>query len=82
MLSSVLNSKRAIEVNIRIVRLFIRLREVVSSNKEILKKLELLEKRLDNHTDEIEEIFSTLKDLINPDLSPRKVVGYKWKKQD
>ena len=77
MLSSVLNSKRAIEVNIRIVRLFIRLREIVSTNKEILQKLNQLEKRLDTHSEEIEEIFTALRQLVNPESKPRKLIGYK-----
>jgi hypothetical protein len=82
MLSSVLNSKRAIEVNIRIVRLFIRLREVVSSNKEILRKLEQLESRLGKHDEDIEEMFSTIRELVSFETEPRKAVGYKWKKEN
>jgi phage regulator Rha-like protein len=82
MLSSVLNSKQAIAVNIQIIRVFTKMRELISSNKEILMKLEQLEKKVGNNSDDIEEIFSALKDLINPDLIPRKVVGYKWKKQE
>jgi hypothetical protein len=77
MLSSVLNSKRAIEVNIRIVRLFIRLREIVSANKEILQKLEQLEKKMDTHSEDIDEIFVTLRRLVHPDLPPRELIGYK-----
>jgi hypothetical protein len=82
MLSSVLNSKQAIAVNIQIIRVFTKMRELISSNKEILMKLEQLEKKVGNNSDDIDEIFSALKDLINPDLIPRKVVGYKWKKQE
>ncbi len=80
MLSSVLNSKQAIAVNIQIIRVFTKMREIISSNKEILLKLEQLEQRMGDHGDDIEEIFAVLKDLINPDLIPRTVVGYKWKK--
>lgn len=82
MLSSVLNSKRAIEVNIRVVRLFIRLREVMISNKEILRKLEQLEGRMDKHDEEIEQLFSTIRDLVNFEIEPRKIVGYKWKQEE
>jgi hypothetical protein len=82
MLSSVLNSKQAIAVNIQIIRVFTKMRELISSNKEILMKLEQLEKKVGNNSDDIDEIFSALKDLINPELIPRKVVGYKWKKQE
>ncbi|HET6992517.1 MAG TPA: ORF6N domain-containing protein, partial [Bacteroidia bacterium] len=82
MLSAVLKSRQAVEVNIRIVRLFVRLREVVSSNKEIARNLEQLEKVVGNHSKAIEEIFSVLKQLINPEPVPRKRVGYKMKKED
>lgn len=80
MLSSVLNSKQAIAVNIQIIRVFTKMREIISSNKEILLKLEQLEQRVGDNSADIEEIFSVLKNLINPDLIPRKTVGYKWKK--
>jgi len=81
MLSSILNSKRAIEINIRIVRLFVRLREVVISNKEILQKLEQLENKVGKHDEDIEEMFSTLRDLVNFENEPRTLVGYKWKSE-
>lgn len=82
MLSSVLNSKQAIAVNIQIIRVFTKMREIISTNKEILVKLEQLEKRVGDNSVDIDEIFSALKELINQDLIPRKVVGYKWKKQE
>ena len=80
MLSSVLNSKRAIEVNIRVVRIFIRLREMISTNKEILHKLEQLESRMDNAGQDIKTIFSVLRKLINSEeQASRKQIGYKTK---
>jgi hypothetical protein len=70
MLSSVLNSKNAIEVNIRIIRIFTKLREVVSTHKDVLLKLEKLEKHLivhgnyiKNHDSEIEAIFELIDEL-------------------
>jgi hypothetical protein len=81
MLSAVLKSKRAIEVNIRVVRLFVRLREVMISNKEILLKLELLENVVGNHSKDIEEIFSVLRQLINLEPHPGRRIGYKRKKE-
>ena len=80
MLSSVLNSKRAIEINIRIVRLFIRLREIVVSNKEILLKLDQLENRVGKHDVDIDELFEAIRNLANPEVEPREAVGYKWKR--
>ena len=82
MLSSVLNSQQAIAVNIQIIRVFTKMRELISSNKEILMKLEQLEKKVGHNSEDIEEIFSALRDLVNPELIPRKTVGYKWKKQE
>lgn len=82
MLSSVLNSKQAIAVNIQIIRVFTKMRELISSNKEILMKLEQLEKMVGHNSDDIEEIFEVLKSLVNTEIEPRKVVGYKWKKEN
>ena len=82
MLSSVLNSKQAISVNIQIIRVFTKMREIISSNKEILLKLDQLERKVDTNSSDIEEIFSALRQLINPKSPPRKRIGYKWKKEE
>lgn len=79
MLSSVLNSRRAVEVNIRVVRVFIRLREMISTNKEILHKLEELEKRMNGKDEEIQNIFAVLQELVDPERHPREPIGYKRK---
>src|SRR6185295_13306610 len=79
MLSSVLNSKQAIEVNIRIIRIFTKMREVLSTHKDILLKLEQLEKKVNKHDEDIHLIFEALKQLLNPKLPPRKPVGFKIK---
>lgn len=82
MLSSVLNSKQAIVVNIQIIRVFTKMREIISSNKDILLKLEQLERKVGGYGEDIEEIFKVLRQLINPKAPPRKQIGYKTKKQD
>jgi len=89
MLSSILNSDTAIEVNIRIMRIFTKIRETVLTNKDILLKLEQLEgrmikqdNRLQKHEDEIQMIFSALKQLLNPPKEPRKRVGFKTQGND
>jgi len=61
MLASILNSKRAIRVNIQIVRIFIRIRKMLETQKEILKKLELLERRDIKQDDKIMLIYEYLK---------------------
>lgn len=77
MLASVLNSERAVEVNIQIVRIFTRLREILLFNKDILLKLELLERKLTTHDESIEKIFAALRQLLKPPQLPRKRIGFK-----
>lgn len=78
MLSSVLNSGQAILVNIHIVRVFSRMREVLLSHREILQKLEQLEDRLSGHDEEIQAIFDHLTELVSPAAEqPRKPIGFK-----
>ncbi len=66
MLSSVLNSETAITVNIQIMRAFVRLRELVTHDKEVWKAIRLLEKRTDSHDQQIQVAFSALKSLMQP----------------
>jgi hypothetical protein len=82
MISSVLNSEQAIAVNIQIIRVFTKMRQIISSNKEILINLDQLEKKVDSNSDDIEEIFNILRSLVNPEIEPRDAVGYKWKKEE
>ena len=66
MLSSVLQSKRAIIVNIAIMRAFVRLREVLATHKELALKLEELEKKFEDHDETIAQIFDAIKALMTP----------------
>ena len=84
MLSSVLNSRTAVEVNIQIIRIFTRMREVLLTHKDVLIKLEQLEKKIlkqdqraDKQGDDIEMVFNTLKQLINPPHEEREPIGFK-----
>ena len=77
MLSSVLNSKQAIEVNIRIIRIFTKMREVIFSNKDIVIKLGQLERSIQSHDNDIQVIFEALKQLLNPKQLPKKRIGFK-----
>ncbi|HEY6161797.1 MAG TPA: ORF6N domain-containing protein [Bacteroidia bacterium] len=81
MLSSVLNSKKAIQVNIRIMRTYTRLRELALGNKEILIRLQELEKDVSKHGGEIQVIFRYLKQLLRPENPPRKKIGFKVKNE-
>lgn len=77
MLSSVLGSEQAILVNIHIIRVFTRMREVLLSHREILQKLEQLEGRVTGHDDEIQAIFDHLTELTAPQEAPRRSIGFK-----
>jgi len=77
MLASILNSDRAIEVNIQIVRIFTEIREMLLMNKDFLLKVELLENKVVAHDEDIKNIFQALKQLINPPQLPRKRIGFK-----
>lgn len=77
MLSSVLNSERAIQVNIQIIRIFSRFREMILTHKDILLKLEQMEKKLSKHDEEIQLVFSALKKLLNAPKVERKRIGFK-----
>ena len=77
MLSSVLSSDTAIEVNIRIIRIFTKMRELLSTHKDILLKLEQLEKKVNGHDENIQAIFAALKELFNPPVESRPRIGYR-----
>lgn len=79
MLSSVLNSDTAIEVNIRIIRVFTRLKAYALTHKEILLQLAKLEKEVKGNSKDIENIFIVLKELLEKEskTTPRRRIGFK-----
>ena len=77
MLSCVLTSKKAIETNIRIIRVFTKMREMILTHKDVLLKLEQFEKVLGKNSDDIRLIFQALNQLFNPPQKPRKQIEYK-----
>jgi hypothetical protein len=79
MLSCILNSKTAVEVNIRIIRVFVKMREYALTHKEILMQLARLEKEVKGNSKDIENIFTVLKELIEKDARPavRNKIGFK-----
>jgi hypothetical protein len=80
MLSSVLGSERAIAVNIEIMRAFVKLRELLASNKELARRFDELEARLDKklteHDQAIAAILSAIRELMNPPVSKRRGIGF------
>jgi ribosomal protein L23 len=77
MLASVLNSVRAIKVNIQLVRIFTQIREMLLTNKEILLKLEQLEKKVTGHDESIHMILIALKQLLGQPKTPRRRIGFR-----
>lgn len=81
MLSGVLKSRVAIRVHIQIIRVFARMRELLTRHKEILVNLEKIEKRLSKHDHEILVIFNYLKQLLHPPSPPRNRIGFRRKNE-
>ena len=77
MLSCVLNTSRAIEVNIQVIRVFTKMREILLSNKDILLKLEQLERQVERNSGDIRMIFEALKELLTPPQEPRPRIGFR-----
>src|SRR5690606_38357151 len=82
MLSSVLNSDRAIKVNIQVMRVYVRIREMIMLNKDILHSLESIERKLSEHDNQILLIFEYLKQLEatkqqESEQKNRKRIGFK-----
>lgn len=82
MLSCILNSSTAIEVNIRVIRIFTNLREMVLTNKDVLLKLEQIERKVGQHDDDIKLIFDYLKELLNPKTGSLRKIGFKRKEEE
>ena len=77
MLSSVINSKRAIEVNILIMRAFVKLREMLATHKDLAKKLEEMEKKYD---EQFKVVFEAIYELMKPPEPSRRRIGFKSEK--
>jgi hypothetical protein len=76
MLSSVLNSERAVKVNIAIMRAFVKLRETLETNRQLARKFAELEKRVGTHDEEIAAIIEAIRQLMKPPNKPRREIGF------
>ena len=76
MLSSALNSERAIKVNIAIMRAFVKLRQILDTNREFAKKFSELEQRVGKHDEEIDAILEAIRQLMAPPGRPRREIGF------
>lgn len=79
MLSSVLRSKRAIQVNVAIMRAFVRLRETLSLHKDLAAKLAELERKIEGHDENIRTLFEAIRQLMTPPEPVRKEIGFRVK---
>ena len=77
MLSSVLNSGRAVLVNIAIMRAFVKLREIMSTHKDLAHKIEVLERKYTKHDEQIQLVFDAIKKLLQPPASPKRRIGFR-----
>ena len=73
MLSSVLNSRRAIQVNIEIMRTFVRLRQMLASNAQLARKMDALEKKYDA---QFKVVFDAIRQLMAPPEPKKKKIGF------
>ncbi|MEY2498367.1 MAG: hypothetical protein QOD12_1923 [Verrucomicrobiota bacterium] len=76
MLASVLNSEIAIQASVRVVRAFVRLRDMVSGNVQLAAKLAEMERRLDSHDTALLELFAALKRMLAPEAKPKSEIGF------
>jgi ORF6N domain-containing protein len=76
MAASVLNSGRAVEMSIFVVRAFVRLRELLTTNRELAAKIDELDRRLDRHDSAIQELIEAIKELMAPEDASRGKIGF------
>lgn len=76
MLSSVLHSKKAVQVNIAIMRVFVRLKEMISTHKELAQKIAELERKMEKKDEEIHTIFQVIRELMSPLEKSKRRIGF------
>jgi ORF6N domain len=82
MFASVLNSEIAVQASVRVVRAFVRLREMVAANAQLAAKLQELEPRLDSHDEGIANLFAALKQLLEPfEPTKRREIGFHFREK-
>jgi len=76
MLASVLNSKVAVLASVRVVRAFVRLREMISANAELSHRLGELERKMDGHDEAIAQLFAAIRRLLEPPAAKKREIGF------
>lgn len=82
MLASVLNTQRAIEVGVYVVRAFVKLREMLATHKELAQKLAELERKLESHDEHIRSLFEAIRQLMAPAQPKRRPIGFQVKERE
>lgn len=76
MLSSILRSKRAVRVNIAIMRTFVKFRGMLSAHKDLAKRLDELERRMSNHDEHTQSLFDAIRQIMDPAKEPPRRIGF------
>ena len=76
MAANVLNSPRAIQASVHVVRAFVKLREMLGTHKELAHKFAQLERRLDSHDESIQVLLAAIRQLMDPKQPPRRRIGF------
>ena len=79
MAASVLNTQRAIEASIYVVRAFVKLRELLATHKELARKVEKLEQHMEGHDEQSRNVFEAIRQLMAPPATPRRQIEFKAK---
>jgi phage regulator Rha-like protein len=77
MAATVLNSERAIEMSVFVVRAFVRMRELLATNRQLAAKIDELEKHVESHDTEIQEIIHAIQELMVPEEKPTRKIGFR-----
>ena len=76
MAATVLNSERAVQMSVFVVRAFVRLREMLATNRRLASKIDELEKRMDSHDGTIQDLIEAIRELMTPEDEPRLRIGF------
>jgi len=76
MAATVLNSERAVQMSVFVVRAFVRLRELLATNRRLAGKIDELENRLDTHDSTIQDLIEAIRELMTPEEAPRVRIGF------
>ncbi len=80
MAATVLNSPKAVEMSVFVVRAFVRLREMLGNNRQLASKINELEQRLETHDTAIQELIDAIKEMMTPPAGPQKKIGFQLPK--